>query len=799
MYFKTLITLLPFLLARAQDAKGVIRIAMVTKALTNPYFDGAREGCIDGALILGGRMNVEVNCTYVGPETEEEDELGIQQSEIIADLINNDLVDGITISVRNAEVIVDVINRAVEKGIPVVTFDSDAPLSNRQAYIGTDNTFFGAQIAKVLKQLQPNGGTYALLTTFDSPNLQERVRGFQEEMKREKGVLWREVIDSPADIAANVSIAIEKMQEFARYDPPPTAIVPVMGAPMRSCCWKDFVNEHRSKNITLVSGDAMPNQLEFLDRGYVQGLVGQLPYEMGLLSVDTLIKLIQDQPIKGDIIGTNVLSHLLIPLELPPLEVDNNLIGSLDIVGFCLFALIAAAAIGFSCWVLVYRNLIIVKAAQPFFLIMVAAGVLVLASSLIPLSFDDNGIPFDPSDTEAKLICMSVPWLASTGFTISFSALFAKTMRVNKIFHSKSRFARVEIKPKDVALPFFGLLMANTVILTLWSVLDPLTYTRQDLPGLDGWDRVIATYGACKSENVLRFLLPLAAVNLSLLAAANWQAYEARYIESEFSESKYIATSMASLLQAMLSGIPILFVVKESPQAFYLVIVFMIFTIASAVLLLIFVPKILLAQRFIGRSEGSQRRLLQESIRAQAKDSRQRRSTRGTGSSNASGFSSDFQFQEKSERMHSRAKVDSRESMNSSQSSLEFKSRRSSGHYLESLKEDMMVEEDDSSPFASNSSMLPNKAREAAPYSTASKRASSDVYTSENSDVQLSSAYASEEPEMAPTPHLLVPEPPREYDISPDSATESAPVSIMQGPTLTSTQPGLKISSDYFL
>jgi hypothetical protein len=35
---------------------------------------------------------------------------------------------------------------------------------------------------------------------------------------------------------------------------------------MRSGLWKDFVGENRHLNITLVSGDAMPNQLEFLSR-----------------------------------------------------------------------------------------------------------------------------------------------------------------------------------------------------------------------------------------------------------------------------------------------------------------------------------------------------------------------------------------------------------------------------------------------------------------------------------------------------------------------------------------------------
>jgi ABC-type sugar transport system substrate-binding protein len=77
---------------------------------------------------------------------------------------------------------------------------------------------------------------------------------------------------------------------------------------MRSGLWKDFVDENRHLNITLVSGDAMPNQLEFLSRGYAQGLVGQLPYQMGFMAMKTLYDLAEGGLVSEEIIGTNVLT-----------------------------------------------------------------------------------------------------------------------------------------------------------------------------------------------------------------------------------------------------------------------------------------------------------------------------------------------------------------------------------------------------------------------------------------------------------------------------------------------------------
>jgi hypothetical protein len=68
---------------------------------------------------------------------------------------------------------------------------------------------------------------------------------------------------------------------------------------------------------------------------------------------------------------------------------------------------------------------------------------------------------------EAAILCMSVPWLLSLGFTISFSVLFSKLWRMNKLFHHES-FRRVNVTEKNVLAPFatlFTLILA--VLLTV--------------------------------------------------------------------------------------------------------------------------------------------------------------------------------------------------------------------------------------------------------------------------------------------------------------------------------------------
>ena len=239
-----------------------------------------------------------------------------------------------------------------------------------------------------------------------------------------------------------------------------------------------------------------------------------------------------------------------------------------------------------------------------------------MASALIPLSMDDSGVEEQASSSEQRdhysvAICMSQPWLAFCGFTITFSALFSKTMRVRRIMRSGQQFRRAKVAVSDVMIPFAILFALNVIILTLWTALDPMTYVRLDHPGLDGWNRVISSYGMCQSENVTPFLVPLALVNFLVLAIANWQAFSTRHIGDEFSESKFIALAMASLLQTFVISMPVLFIVRTSPRAFYLVLSFMIFLISTTLLLLIFGPKAVQIARL---PERDQRMVLQLSI-----------------------------------------------------------------------------------------------------------------------------------------------------------------------------------------
>jgi gamma-aminobutyric acid type B receptor len=231
-------------------------------------------------------------------------------------------------------------------------------------------------------------------------------------------------------------------------------------------------------------------------------------------------------PRDANFVATKLISYSIIPSDLDetnPPEYDSNLLGNLSYVGYIAFAIVVATATVCAAWSIINRKAMVVRAAQPFFLLVLISGILIFASTIIPLSFDDDNSPEKMGERFPVGVCMAQPWLAFTGFTIIFSALFSKTWRVNRLFHSQQNFSRVQISVQDVLAPFVVIFSCNVIVLVCWTVIDPLTYQRLVGDGNDFWNREIESYGACRSDMALAFLIPLALINFATLGVACWQ------------------------------------------------------------------------------------------------------------------------------------------------------------------------------------------------------------------------------------------------------------------------------------
>ena len=154
----------------AVSAQGY-KFALVPKAMNNPFFDLARDGCYKAQDELA-----DVECEYIGPGEHTE----LEQIQIVQDLISQG-IDGIAVAPSNAPAMAKALKAAHDAGIPVMTWDSDLLPEDKElrtTYVGTYNYDIGKNLAELVMARHPNGGTICLQTGgAAAANHNERLKG----------------------------------------------------------------------------------------------------------------------------------------------------------------------------------------------------------------------------------------------------------------------------------------------------------------------------------------------------------------------------------------------------------------------------------------------------------------------------------------------------------------------------------------------------------------------------------------------------------------------------------------------
>ena len=134
------------------------------------------------------------------------------------------------------------------------------------------------------------------------------------------------------------------------------------------------------------------------------------------------------------------------------------------------------------------------------------------------------------------------------------------------------------------------------MVLITWTAYSPLQWDREVLE-YDNYDRATYSIGICYSEKSTPFVWSLVLINGVAVILALYQAYRARKITTEFSESRHIAMAMIMIGQSLFIGIPIFVIVNGQPTPEFFVLSAIVFIIVVSMLSLIFLPKILIMRR----------------------------------------------------------------------------------------------------------------------------------------------------------------------------------------------------------
>lgn len=268
--------------AKAADplADGKLTIAWIPKALNNPVFEIGKIGAETRAAELSAEKPYGVEVLYMASMASD----AAAQTQIMEEAIAKK-VDAIAVSCNDAKACVAPINQAVAAGIPVMTWDSDSPDSQRLTYLGVDNYEGGKAAAELLKKALPEGGQVAILTGAEgSLNLEERARGFADGIQGTNLTIVTTVRGNE-----DISLSVKLLEETMQTHPDLkgwffVGIWPLYADRGSLPLWEKAARA----GMKTVAFDTLPMELDYVQEGLIYGLVGQKYWGWGYDSISML-------------------------------------------------------------------------------------------------------------------------------------------------------------------------------------------------------------------------------------------------------------------------------------------------------------------------------------------------------------------------------------------------------------------------------------------------------------------------------------------------------------------------------
>jgi ribose transport system substrate-binding protein len=242
---------------------------LVAANVNLPYWQEAEAGLRD----VGKLMGVKVEMT--GPASLSPNEELTAFKEALAQHPS-----GILVSVSSPQLFKGPIDDAVLQGIPVVCIDADAPDSKRVLFVGTDNARAGEESAKRMAGLLGGQGSIVIVGLTGQLNVEDRVRGANDALKKYPGIKVLQTIDDKGD-SRNAYDAIAGMvQKKEKID----GIIGLEASGGEGAA--EVLNRFDlAGKVKIVAFDKNPETLDWISRGAITATVVQKPYIMGFYGV----------------------------------------------------------------------------------------------------------------------------------------------------------------------------------------------------------------------------------------------------------------------------------------------------------------------------------------------------------------------------------------------------------------------------------------------------------------------------------------------------------------------------------
>lgn len=247
------------------------RYGMVVFLKGSEFFNWAYAGMRDAAEAIGPHVTVELQ----GPAEWD----ATLQARAVDQLVARQF-DGVVVTAGDAATLVPSINRAVEQDIPVVTFDSDAPDSDRLAFVGTNNFAAGYRAGETMVEWLDGEGHIGV-STFPGPDhLRQRVDGFRSAIEDAGADIEISVVNDEGDVQK----AETQLTALLQANSDINGIFAAHGNPGPGAA-NAVRTLNMSGDVDIMGFDFGLPVIELIENGEIRGTVGQNPYLMGYMAM----------------------------------------------------------------------------------------------------------------------------------------------------------------------------------------------------------------------------------------------------------------------------------------------------------------------------------------------------------------------------------------------------------------------------------------------------------------------------------------------------------------------------------
>ncbi|MBS8266227.1 sugar ABC transporter substrate-binding protein [Mesobacillus boroniphilus] len=272
---------------RAASKVSQYRLVLITQELDTPFWDKVGAGAKRQAEDEGASL--EVWGSY-----------GKNQEDFLkkVEIAIHSKVDGIIVQGLDSDEFKNLTKvKAAFYGIPIITVANDVPMTEslRRTYVGSDQYMAGRMIAKqIVSDIDSKGKIILMSDSRHEYYQNQRLTGMQDVFKDYPNI---KIINAETTEARDQIIATTR--DMLNKTPDADGFIAV-NANIAGSMIQEISRRSQVEPFHIYTFDDAPDSLSLLMRGQVDGVIEQSPEEMGIVSVNLIMKWLRNETVPLD-------------------------------------------------------------------------------------------------------------------------------------------------------------------------------------------------------------------------------------------------------------------------------------------------------------------------------------------------------------------------------------------------------------------------------------------------------------------------------------------------------------------